>query len=207
MTAKSLIQSNQTLRKLSMKKLLFLFIKLLLGVVIVVFTVCVALYIISEIRYNAKNDKILPIIKSKGYFFCLLGFKRDGEEKREIDDSLIHYSPYLKKIFTKDNVNVYACPIDTKRLSYETVLIIKYKENKIEDFYCFLVDYRQKEFYFIPTFDPDGKPASIITENSIWSSPVREKLFIDKMLELIKDKKVETLYSAGDHYMSPFKNL
>ena len=47
---------------MKIKDLLFLFIKLLFGMVIVVFTVCVTLYMISEIRYNAKNDKILPII-------------------------------------------------------------------------------------------------------------------------------------------------
>ena len=182
---------------MKIKNLLILLIRLLLVVMIAVFTISIVLYIYSENRHGAKMAKILPIINSKEHFFNLLSFKLEGKDKNEIDDSLVHYSPSFRKILEKDNVDVYVCLTETKQLSCEVVLIIKYEKNTIEDFYCFLIDYKQSEFYFISTFNPDAKTVSIKTENSIWSSPVREKLFVDKMLELIKDKKVETLYSQA----------
>ncbi len=175
------------------------------AIIFAVFIGIILLYIASETRYNTKMSMRQPILQIQDYYLRLLEFKCDESKKNEIEGLLINssFQSYFKEELKKNDFCVYVRITETERFSYEMVLIVKYYNDRIASFYCFLIDYKHRQLYFINTVTPDGKAISINAETSIWNLPNREKIFIDKMNELIKDNKVETLYYQ--HLISRFK--
>lgn len=135
------------------------------------------------------------LVNLSAVHYIIFSAQINNENKIEIENTFfLDKYRLFSKVYDKNNICIYTLSFLSHRFKdYTGVISIKYDNDKIKNFYCFMIDYHAHEFSFMPTCDYKkfAKKINIPMEYEVWKSSYKIKDFTEKVLELVKKDEIK----------------